>query len=56
VCCRSAACGAVSRKGIALAIGHATHYSRSNDAVNRVYDAAGYMIETHEHFGDTRKT
>jgi hypothetical protein len=28
------------------------HYSRSYDAVIRVYDAAGNMIETHEHAGD----
>jgi len=31
------------------AIGYATHYSRSADAVIRVYDAAGNVIETHEH-------
>jgi hypothetical protein len=30
------------------AIGYAMHYSRSADAVIRVYDAAGNMIETHE--------
>src|SRR5215472_9546835 len=29
------------------AIGHAMHYSRSHDAVIRVYDAAGNVIETH---------
>jgi hypothetical protein len=27
-------------------------YSRSHDAVIRVYDAAGNVIETHEHKGD----
>jgi hypothetical protein len=27
-------------------------YSRSHDAVIRVYDAAGNVIETHEHAGD----
>jgi hypothetical protein len=31
------------------AIGHAKFYSRSHDAVIRVYDAAGNVIETHEH-------
>src|SRR5262249_3954471 len=31
------------------AVGYATHYSRSADAVIRVYDAAGNVIETHEH-------
>jgi hypothetical protein len=34
------------------AIGYAHHYSRSHDAVISVYDAAGTMIETHEHKGD----
>jgi hypothetical protein len=31
------------------AIGCATHRSRSHDAVIHVYDAAGNVIETHEH-------
>ena len=30
------------------------HSSRSHDAVIRVYDAAGNVIETHEHMGDFR--
>jgi hypothetical protein len=30
-------------------IGYAMHSSRSHDAVIRVYDAAGNVIETHEH-------
>jgi len=34
------------------AIGYALHYSRSHHAVIRVYDAAGNVIETHEHKGD----
>jgi hypothetical protein len=34
------------------AIGYAMHYSRSHDTVIRVYDAAGNVIETHEHKGD----
>jgi len=33
------------------AIGYATHSSRSHDAVICVYDAAGNVIETHEHKG-----
>jgi hypothetical protein len=37
------------------AIGYAMHYSRSADAVIRVYDAAGNVIETHEHQGDFRE-
>jgi len=34
------------------AIGYAKHLSRSHDAVIRVYDAAGNVIETHEHAGE----
>ncbi|PYJ36972.1 MAG: hypothetical protein DME81_08790 [Verrucomicrobia bacterium] len=33
-------------------IGYAKSYSRSHDAVIRVYDEAGNVIETHEHAGD----
>jgi hypothetical protein len=37
------------------AIGYALHYSRSHDAVIRVCDAAGNVIETHEHTGAFRE-
>jgi hypothetical protein len=37
------------------AIGYAEHYSRSHDAVIRVYDAAGNVIETLEHKGDFKE-
>ena len=37
------------------AIGYASHYSRSHDAVIRVYDNAGDVIETHEHAGDFKE-
>ena len=37
------------------AIGHAMHYSRSQDAVIRVYDEAGKVIETHEHKGEFKE-
>jgi hypothetical protein len=37
------------------AIGYAEQYSRSHDAVIRVYDAAGNVIETHEHAGDFKE-
>jgi hypothetical protein len=37
------------------AIEYAKFYSRSHDAVIRVYDAAGHVIETHEHKGDFRE-
>jgi hypothetical protein len=34
------------------AIGFPKFFSRSHDAVIRVYDAAGKVIQTHEHKGD----
>ena len=37
------------------AIGYAMHRSRSHDAVIRVYDAAGNVIETREHKGDFKE-
>jgi hypothetical protein len=37
---------------VANAIGYAEHSSRSHDTVIRVYDAAGNVIETHEHARD----
>jgi len=40
---------------IANAIGYAKHRSRSHDAVIRVYDGAGNVIETHEHKGEFKE-
>jgi tryptophan synthase beta subunit len=40
---------------ISNAVGYAEHFSRSHDAVIRVYDAAGVVIETHEHAGDFKE-
>jgi hypothetical protein len=37
------------------AIGHVKFFSRSHDAVIRVYDEAGDVIETHEHAGEFRE-
>jgi hypothetical protein len=34
------------------AVDYAKFFSRSHDAVIRVYDAAGNVIQTHEHKGD----
>ena len=34
------------------AIGYASQYSRSHDAMIRVYDESGNVIETHEHAGE----
>ena len=40
---------------ISNAIGYAKFFSRSHDAVIRVYDEAGNVIEPHEHAGDFRE-
>ena len=40
---------------VSSAIGYAKHLSRSHNAVICVYDAAGNVIETHEHTGDFRE-
>ena len=37
------------------AIGYAKFYSRSHDAVIRVYAEAGNVIETHEHKGEFKE-
>jgi hypothetical protein len=37
---------------ISNAIGYAKFYSRSHDAVIRVYDESGKVTETHEHTGE----
>jgi hypothetical protein len=40
---------------IGNATGYAEHRSGSHDAVIRVYDEAGNVIETHEHAGKFRE-
>jgi oxalate decarboxylase/phosphoglucose isomerase-like protein (cupin superfamily) len=40
---------------ISNAVGYAAHHSRSDNAVIRVYDAAGDVVETHEHKGDFKE-
>jgi len=37
------------------AISYAKFRGRSHDAVIRIYDAAGNVIETHEHKGDFKE-
>jgi hypothetical protein len=37
------------------AISYAKFFSRSHDAVIRVYDEAGDVLETHEHIGDFKE-
>ena len=43
------------QNALCVAVGYAMHSSRSHDAVIRVYDAAGDVIETHEHAGDLKE-
>jgi len=40
---------------ISNVIGYAEHYSRSHDAVIRVYDERSNLIETHEHKVDFKE-
>jgi hypothetical protein len=40
---------------VADAIGYAKHRSRSHDALIRVYDDAGNVIETHQYKGDFKE-
>jgi hypothetical protein len=39
----------------ANAIGYAEFYSRSHQAVIRVYDLTGYVIDTHKHAGEFKE-
>jgi hypothetical protein len=41
---------------ISNAVGYAKFFSCSHDAVIRVYDEAGKVIETHEHAGDFKES
>ena len=40
---------------ISNAVGYAKFRSRSHDAVVRVYDKVGNVIQTHEHAGDFKE-
>jgi hypothetical protein len=42
-------------EAVTNAIGYAKFYSRSHDAVIRIYDEAGNVIETREHAGDSQE-
>jgi hypothetical protein len=53
--CHSVDCGMATPNAVSNAIGFAKFYSRSHDAVIRVYDRAGSVIETHEHAGDFKE-
>jgi hypothetical protein len=53
--CHSVRCGYGEPNAITNAIGYAKFYSRLHDAVIRVYDDAGNLIDTHEHAGEFRE-
>jgi hypothetical protein len=53
--CHSVGSGDGDPNAISNAVGYAQHYSRSHNAVIRVYDDAGNVIETHEHKGDFKR-
>ena len=40
---------------VSNAIGYAKFYSRSHQAVIRVYDSVGDMIDTHDHVGEFKE-
>jgi len=50
--CHSVGCGGANQNAARNAISFAKFSSRSHHAVIRVYNAAGNVIETHEHAGD----
>ena len=52
MCCHSVGSGMTRPDN---AIGYAMHSSRSNDAVIRVYDDGGNLIEMHEHKGEFKE-
>ncbi len=40
---------------VSKAIGYTSFYSRSHDAVIRVYDEAGNVLATHDHAGEFKE-
>jgi hypothetical protein len=50
--CHSVGCGTNKRR---MRLNYAKFYSRSHDAVIRVFDEAGNVIETHEHAGEFKE-
>ena len=55
MCCHSVGCGMATLTLLPTESAYAVHFSRSHDAVIRVYDAAGNVIETHEYKGDFKE-
>jgi YD repeat-containing protein len=56
MCCHSGRLWYGEPNAVSNAIGYAQHRSRSHDAVIRVYDDAGNVIETHEQAGDFKES
>ena len=55
MCCHSVHCRTLILTQSANAIDYAKFYSHAHDAVIRVYDDAGNVIQTHEHAGSFRE-
>jgi hypothetical protein len=53
--CHSVACGTANRMPWQTQLATRRIAADSHDAVIRVYDAAGNMIETHEHAGNFKE-
>jgi hypothetical protein len=53
--CHSAHCGMASLTQSTMRFTPPSFFSNSHDAVIRVYDDAGNVIETHEHAGDFKE-
>jgi hypothetical protein len=53
--CHLVGCGYGEPNAVSNAIGYADHFSRSHDAVIRVYDEAGNVIGPHEHAGEFKE-
>jgi len=45
----------VQEKQFSNTVGYAKFFSRSHDAVIRIYDDAGNVIETHEQVGEFKE-
>jgi hypothetical protein len=55
MCCLLVGCGTGERNAISNAIDYAKFFSRSHNAVIRVYDEAGNVIETDEQAGQFKE-
>src|SRR6266550_2858668 len=55
MCCHLVGCGTANQTRSAMQSATRSFYSRSHDAVIRVYDEAGNVIQTYEHKGEFPK-